>query len=153
MNRLIVMTFFLILAFSVTGCVSTSKHRQEVRDDSGEKISVGTVQREIKVGMSSAEVIEALGSPNMVSTDAERREVWVWDKISTEHIYSTSSGGVSALILGGAKIGGGVGGGMGGGSYDKSTGASSTNQRTMTIIVKFDKESKVRDFAYRQTSF
>ncbi len=153
MKRLVMMSLFIVLTFMMFGCVSASKHRQDVTDDTGEKVTVGTVQREIKVGMSSAEVIEVLGSPNMVSTDSERREVWVWDKISTTNVYSTSSGGVSALILGGAGVGSGIAGGGVGGSYNSNTGASSTSQRTLTIIVKFDKESKVRDFAYRQTSF
>ena len=57
--------------------------------------------------MSGAKVIETLGSPNIVSTDETRREVWVYDKISTERIYSTSSGGVNVLVIGGALIGSG----------------------------------------------
>jgi len=77
----------------------------------------------------------------------------VYDKISTESAYSTSTGGVSALILGGASSGGLLGGGLGGGSYNQGAGASSTTQRTLTVIVKFDQQGKVRDFAYRQSSF
>jgi hypothetical protein len=103
--------------------------------------------------MSSADVVGVLGSPNMVTTDSERRENWVYDKISTSRVYSSSAGGVSALILGGGLVGGGlVGGGVGGG-YSSSAGASSTSQRTLTIIIKFDKNSQVRDFAYRYSSF
>lgn len=142
-----------IFALSITGCMTAGQHKAAVRDDTGDRLTVGTVQREIKVGMSSAEVVEVLGAPNMVSTDAERREVWVYDKISTERAYSTSSGGVSALILGGAGVGDGVGGGGLGGSYSQGSGAASTSQRTLTIIIKYDEDSKVRDFAYRQSSF
>lgn len=125
-----------LLSFSF-GCVSASKHKTNVQDTTTEKISVGTVQREIKVGMSSADVISVLGSPNIVSTDAQRREVWVYDKISTEQVYSNSNGFASLILIGGGQ----------------STGASSTTQRTLTIIVKFDKQGLVRDFAYRQSSF
>jgi hypothetical protein len=32
-------------------------------------------------------------------------------------------------------------------------GASSSTQRTLTIVIKFDEGNKVRDFAYRQSSF
>jgi len=88
-----------------------------------------------------------------VTTDEKRREVWVYDKVATEHAYSTSSGGVSALILGGVAGGSGAGGGGVGGSYGAGAGAASTTQRTLTIVIKFDEESKVRDFAYRQSSF
>jgi len=135
------------------GCMTTAEHRAAVRDEGGDKLTAGKVQREIKVGMTNAQVIEVLGSPNLVSTDEKRREVWVYDKVSTESAYSTSSGGVNALILGGGYGSGLLGGGLGGGSYNQGAGASSTTQRTLTIIIKFDEQAKVRDFAYRQSSF
>ena len=147
-------TLFLgFIAISCVGCASVAQHRQEVRNDDADRLSVGKVQREIRVGMSSAEVVEVLGSPNMVTTDEKRREVWVYDKIATEHAYSTSSGGISALILGGFVGGSGAMGGGAGPSFSKGSGASSTSQRTLTIIIKFDEQNKVRDFAYRQSSF
>lgn len=142
-----------LCAFLLTGCMTAGQHRDAVRDNSGDRLTAGKVQREIKVGMTNAQVVETLGSPNLVSTDEKRREVWVYDKISTESAYSTSSGGVSALILGGAGSGGLIGGGLGGGNYKEGAGASSTTQRTLTVIIKFDEQGKVRDFAYRQSSF
>jgi outer membrane protein assembly factor BamE (lipoprotein component of BamABCDE complex) len=132
-----------------TGCMAARQHRDAVRDDTGDKLTVGTVQKEIKVGMSSADVASVLGAPNMVTTDSQRREVWVYDKVSTERVYSTSSGGVGVLGL----VFGGDGGGLGGGSYSGNSGAGSTTQRTLTIIIKYDENSLVRDFAYRQSSF
>jgi len=133
----------------LTGCMTAAEHRAMVQDDSGDRITVGKVQREIRVGMSGADVVQVLGSPNIVSTDEERREVWIYDKIATDSVHSTSRGGISALILGG-------GGGVGAAalpSYGSSAGASSTSQRTLTIIIKFDKNSKVRDFAYHTSRF
>lgn len=131
------------------GCMSAGEHRAAVRDDTGDRVTVGTVQKEIKVGMSGAEVAQALGSPNIVTTDEERREVWVYDKIATEASYSTSSGGVSALLVGiGASIGGAASA-----SGQQSAGASSTSQRTLTVVIKFDNDHKVRDFAYHTSSF
>jgi hypothetical protein len=87
--------------------------------------------------MSSAEVAQVLGSPNIVSTDEERREVWIYDKIATDRAHSSSSGGVNVLILGAGS----------------AAGASSTSQRTLTVIIKFDKDSKVRDIAYHTSRF
>jgi outer membrane protein assembly factor BamE (lipoprotein component of BamABCDE complex) len=121
-----------LLFFS--GCASASYQRQQVQDDKGDRITVGTVQRKINVGMSSAEVAQTLGSPNIVSTDEERREVWIYDKIATDTVYSNSDAGIKFLTVG-------------------SSGAKSTNQRTLTIIIKFDKDGKVRDFAYHTSSF
>jgi len=143
------------MTFLLTGCQTAAQHAADVRSarDAGDKVTVGKVQREIRVGMSNADVIEVLGSPNMVTTDDKRRENWVYDKISTETVHSSSSGGVNALVLGGALVGGALVGGGGGAGYSSSAGARSTSQRTLTIIIKFDEASKVRDFAYRSSSF
>lgn len=131
------------------GCMSASQHRQDVQDDTGDRVTVGTVQKEIRIGMSGAEVAAALGSPNIVSTDEERREVWIYDKFATDASYSKSSGGIGALLIG---IGGAVAGAAGG-SANTSTGASSVSQRTLTVIIKFDENGLVRDFAYHTSSF
>ncbi|NLZ18268.1 MAG: hypothetical protein GX087_11150 [Desulfobulbaceae bacterium] len=136
-------------ALILGACSSASYHRSQVQDDSTDRMTVGKVQREIRVGMSGAEVAQVLGSPNIVSTDENRREVWIYDKIATDQAYSTSRGGINALILG---FGGDVAGGGGiGGS--RSSGAASTSQRTLTVIIKFDNDGKVRDFAYHTSRF
>ena len=141
----------LVLAASIflNSCQPAAYHKAQVQDNSTDRMTVGTVQREIRVGMSGAEVAQALGSPNIVSTDEERREVWIYDKIATDQVYSTSRGGINALIFG---FGGDIasGGSLGG---SQSSGAVSTSQRTLTVIIKFDKVGKVRDFAYHTSQF
>lgn len=127
----------LLTALLLTGCQGAASHRAAVQDDSTDRMTVGKVQREIRVGMSGAEVAQVLGSPNIVSTDEQRREVWIYDKIGTDRAQSSSSGGVNILILGAVS----------------SAAASSTSQRTLTVIIKFDNEGKVRDFAYHTTRF
>lgn len=131
------------------GCQTVGQHKAAVQEDSGDRLTVGKVQREVRVGMPSADVASTLGSPNIVTTDEERREVWVYDKIATDRAYSSSSGGISTLVLGfGAASAGGVGAGV-----NSAAGASSTSQRTLTVIVKFDRDGKVRDFAYHTSRF
>ena len=127
-----------VVGVAVTGCQSAAQHLEDVRAADSEKtLSVGKVQREIKVGMTGGQVAEVLGSPNIVSTDENRQEVWIYDKISTEQAYSKSEGGFSLILIG----------------TGNKTGARSTNQRTLTVIIKFDKAGKVRDFAYHRSSF
>jgi outer membrane protein assembly factor BamE (lipoprotein component of BamABCDE complex) len=137
----------------VVSCTSAQQHRADVRNDTGDRVTVGTVQREIRVGMTNADVIAVLGSPNIVTTDEQRREQWVYDKVATENVYSTSSGGLGTLVLGGLAAGSGLAGGGVGGGYGQSAGAQSTSQRTLTIVIKFDEAQRVRDFAYRTSSF
>ena len=133
MNKLF---FLLISLLMLSGC-GAQYHKNAVADDTKNRISVGTVQREIRVGMSGADVVAVLGSPNIVTTDNQRRETWVYDKISTEIDSSSSSKGVWLVVVGA--------------SSDKNK--TSTSQRTLTIIIKFDNEGKVRDFSYRTSSF
>ena len=138
----------MFLVTALGGCMTAAEHRAAVQGEGGDRLAVGKVQREIRVGMSGADVVQVLGSPNIVSTDEQRREVWIYDKISTEHAYSTSRGGVAALVLAtGSVLGAAVP------SYGSSSGASSTSQRTLTVIVKFGGDAKVRDFAYHTSRF
>lgn len=130
----IIKKVLLVLLLLLTSCMTASEHRADIRDDTGDRITVGKVQREIKVGLPSSSVIEILGSPNVVTTDEKRREVWVYDKIATERIYSQSQ---ESLIF----------------WADDQVGASSQSQRTLTIIIKFDESSTVRDFAYHTSRF
>ena len=138
---------------AAAGCQSASQHSQDVEDTTGQQMTVGKVQREIRVGMSGAEVAQVLGSPNVVTTDEERREVWVYDKISTSSVYSRSYGGVSALIFGITPAGDGLVGGAGSTNYAAADGAASTTQKTLTVIIKFNEQGAVRDFAYHTSRF
>lgn len=143
----------LLCVIFITGCASANYHRQQVQDNTADSLTVGKVQREIKMGMSSAQVAETLGSPNVVTTDEQRREVWVYDKIATEAAYSTSSGGMSGGVgAGGAPGSSLILGGLLGG-YGRDAGAVSSTQKTLTVVIKFDNEGKVRDFAYHSSKF
>lgn len=126
--------FLLLVVFTIGGCAAASDHRNALRDDSGDRVTVGTVQREITIGMPSSDVVEKLGSPNVVTTDELRREVWVYDKIASEVLYSESGAGIKFLTSG-------------------SSGGRTTSQRTLTIIIKLDEDKKVRDFAYHASRF
>jgi outer membrane protein assembly factor BamE (lipoprotein component of BamABCDE complex) len=106
--------------------------------DQDQRATLGQVQAALRVGMTSADVVQALGAPNMVTTDENRREVWVYDKVATEHVASSGAGGIGIPLIAGAFSG---------------ASASSTSQRTQTVIVKFDDQQRVRDFAYRASSF
>ena len=121
----------LCLLVTAAGC---SGNKAEIQED---RLTVGKVQGEIKVGMAASQVAELLGSPNIVTTDEKRREVWIYDKVSTDRVDTASSTFASIIILGAT-------------SRDSS---SSQRQRTLTIIIKYDEDKKVRDFAYNYTQF
>ena len=145
--------YMFAAVLALAGCQSAAQHYASLPSTQERQLTVGTVQREIRVGMSGAEVAEVLGSPNIVSTDEQRREVWIYDKISTDKVYSTSSVGSATLVFGGTLVGSGLVGGAAVPYYSSSAGAASTTQRTLTVIIKFDEEGKVRDFAYHTSRF
>jgi outer membrane protein assembly factor BamE (lipoprotein component of BamABCDE complex) len=142
MKKIIINTLASVF---IQGCIPAQEHRAAVQDNSSDRITVGKVQREIKKGMSSAKVVEVLGSPNIVSTDKDSNEVWIYDKVSTNIAKSESSG---SLLLGG--WGSATTGGFG---ISGNSGATSSSQKTLTIIIKFDNNDKVKDFSYRTSSF
>ncbi len=137
MKSISIVAVILMLA----GCTGA----QHYNPQADEQLTVGTVQAEIRIGMSGGEVAEALGSPNIVSTDENRNEVWIYDKISTQYVRADANAGILA-IGGGSSVVGGAGA-----SGSQSSGA--TSQRTLTIVIKFDEGKRVRDFAYHTSRF
>ncbi|MEK6640762.1 MAG: hypothetical protein AABZ17_08835 [Nitrospirota bacterium] len=121
----------LCVSVVVAGCGGGTA---EIKED---RLTVGKVQGEIKVGMAASQVAELLGSPNIVTTDEKRREVWMYDKVSTDRVDTSSSSFAGLIILG----------------ANSRSSSSSQRQRTLTIIIKYDEEKKVRDFAYNSTQF
>ena len=97
-----------------SACMAASEHRKDIQENTTDRVTVGTVQKEIKLGMTGADVAQVLGSPNIVTTDEQRREVWIYDKISTEKIVSADNGGTFLIFF----------------SSGGARGASSTTQKT-----------------------
>jgi outer membrane protein assembly factor BamE (lipoprotein component of BamABCDE complex) len=145
MLRSLLLGFCLALA----GCLSVPSHRAAVSDDTTDRLTLGRVQKEIRVGMSGAEVVDALGSPNIVTTDEQRRQVWVYDRIATDFAYSSGQGGLLGLVFGTS----GNAGGAGAAGVAQSGGARSSSQRAITVVIKYDADSKVREFSYRTARF
>lgn len=137
------MKYIEIFAFALSLGLSGCAYNQA--QDDADNLTVGKVQSQIEVGMPSAKVAEVLGSPNIVTTDKERNEVWIYDKISTSVQSQRTSGGLMALV-----IGGGAGGGLG---FNGERYGRQSSQKTLTVIVKFDKDHMVRDLAYHTSKF
>ena len=126
-----------ILFVGLIGCTTAREHKQNLGKTQENEMTLGQVQKEIHKGMSGAEVAEALGSPNQVTKDESDDETWIYDKIATEVTYDQSSGGWF-LILGGE-------------SY--RSGAVSSKQKTLTVVIKFDVNKKVKAFSYHSSQY
>ena len=126
----------LIISLS-SGCRTVQDNQRDLSSTRERELTAGIVKKEIKKGMSGAQGAELLGSPNITTLDENSRETWVYDKIATEASYSESQSGMF-LILGG---------------FSNNSGAASTTQRTLTVVIKFNAESKVESFTYHQSKF
>jgi len=128
--------FVLSGALILSGCVMTHPTNAG-RDGNADNLTVGKVQGEIKMGMPASDVAAILGSPNIVTTDENRREVWIYDKVSSNRVDTRNSAYGTLILFGGSS---------------KQSESTST-QKTLTIIIKYDEQKKVRDFAYNYTQF
>lgn len=127
----------LAAALAMLACSSAAKHGESLPSSKAEQLTVGKVQKEIRTSMSQADVAEALGSPNIVSKDSKGQEVWIYDKMATEASYSNSSGYGTILLLG----------------FNRSAGAESRTQRTLTVIIRYNQKGLVDSFSYHASKF
>ena len=133
MERMSIVVLLGAAMVALTACATTLQTVSPSPQGGEKHLTLGTVQQEIRKGMSSAAVADALGSPNIVTTDEQGREVWIYDRIATERVQEV---GFAGLVL----IG-----------YAREAGAVS--QRSLTVIVKFDPDKRVRDYAYHASRF
>lgn len=130
------MKTLLILAVSslLWGCAAqTQTPLLQSRQVETEKITLGSVQSRLHEGSSSAEVIAALGTPNIVATNPDKTETWVYDKTFTETEISAS--GITLPFSGSA------------------SGARAKSSRSLIVSIKFNKQKTVESIQYRQTSY
>jgi hypothetical protein len=143
------LTFIVLLGLLSTANASFAKENQSKETE----LTVGLIQKDIKIGTAQADVASILGSPNIVTKDGLGKESWIYDKIGS--IASSSSTGFN---LGGGGFGGGSGSsGLGGGggilglSHKKDTYKES--QKTLTVIIKFNDCSQVDSISYHSSKF
>ena len=130
------MKTILILALTAAlfGCASqTQTPLLQSRQIETEKITLGAVQGQLHEGSSSADVIAALGSPNIIATNPDKTETWVYDKTFTETEISAS--GISLPFSGSV------------------SGARAKSSRSLIVSIKFNKQKTVESIQYRQTSY
>ena len=141
-------------------------------------LTPGKVQQNISKGMSSTEVIKALGTPNIITKDKTGKTSWVYDKVSTYH--SKTNGGLNYVrmnendfVVTGGILGtaGAVAAGIAAENFLLGVGATvaaigaityastkddyeyKTEQKTLTIVLDFDENEKLQNFSYMYTSF
>jgi outer membrane protein assembly factor BamE (lipoprotein component of BamABCDE complex) len=127
----------MLLSCLAFGCSQGYQHAANLQSSHEREMTVGIVQQELRKGMNQGDVATALGSPNIVTKDENGAQTWIYDKIAQEVSYSQDNGGIW-LILGG---------------YQKRAGASSSTQKTLTVVIKFDDKELVDKVSYHSSKF
>ena len=122
----------LLLSFSIFSC---SVPATATNND----FTLGKVQSQLEVGMSSASVVELLGSPNIVTNANNGYEVWTYDKVSSESQSGSAAG--AGTIPSGRFLG------------IFSGSRSSKSNKNLTLTIKFTSESLVDSFKYQSTKY
>jgi outer membrane protein assembly factor BamE (lipoprotein component of BamABCDE complex) len=130
--------FLILISFTLlAGCSTNSGPLVSIPSRSMEtqRLAVGAAQM-LKVGSTSERVIELLGSPNVVSNNEDGLETWVYDKVSKEtEVVRTSDGGWLFT------------------PKQQQSVVSVVGERTLIVVIKFDKDQRVSNVRYRQTSY
>jgi len=123
-NRL---CFLMAMSLFLVGCVET-----RIIDSAGadlQRITLAKVQS-ISLGDTGASVIEALGSPEIITKSDNGGEVWIYDKVS---IYQESEAGATGVF--------------------SSAKTSVRSSKSLIVTVYLDSERKVNDINYRSMRY
>ena len=122
-----------------------------------QEMTLGIVQRNIKIGCSQEDVALSLGSPNIVTRDDSGNDTWIYDKVASVSSYDNNGFSIGGGLLGGGGGYGGSGFGGGGGlfnvGYARNGGNTQSTQKTLTVVIKFDSQNKVKSFTYHMSKF
>ncbi len=124
----------VFLAIALTSCNSKKFYDETYADTN--KMTLGTVQKEIRKGMSQHDVAIALGSPNIVTQDAEGKESWIYDKIATQ-VKTSGTSGIILFFQTGADY----------------VNRRDTSQQTLTVVIKFNECKQVDTVSYHSSKF
>ena len=125
----------LVGSIMLTSC-ATQKKDGEARELS----KVGVEKSLVKGKSSKADVIKLLGTPEMVNSNSERTEQWVYSKSETEWNSKYGDIGLGILSFVGSSLLGGFG------SIGGSKSSESTKMKTLEIY--FNKQGFLNKYAF-----
>jgi hypothetical protein len=143
-------TVVVVLVVVAVGVVPAGAgDRAKAKETPSSAFTLGVVQKELRPGLSQADVAERLGAPNILTRDGEGREAWVYDKVSSE--IEASSGNIG--IAGGGMGAGGALLGFLGINASKRSDKARSSQRTLTVVVRFSAAGTVETFTWHDSRF
>jgi outer membrane protein assembly factor BamE (lipoprotein component of BamABCDE complex) len=125
----------LVPVFALAGCAQVDTRSPVIGNS---HLTHGNVQLALRVGETTqTDVLETFGAPNITTIDGSGQEVWTYQR----HAQITQHGSVrnywTVVLIGGSAHAEGF----------------EQNQRTMTLMIRFDANKVVSDFRSRSAEF
>lgn len=133
-QKTLLATAALFIALTGTGCNAKRFYNETYSETP--RLELGNVQREIYQGMGQDQVAMALGSPNIVTCDADKMETWIYDKIATE-VRQSGTAGLILFCQTGADY----------------VSRNDVSQKTLTVVIKFNCDKLVESVSYHSSKF
>jgi hypothetical protein len=136
----------MFLFLTVLGCTQKQVYQQDLQKEQISQpnqrdirpqpspLSYGLVTSKVKKGITSqSELIRLFGGPNITTIDSDGTETWVYDKTDNESEILDSFFSL--------------------GYYGARQKKYSNTIKTITVIIKFNKDKTVKDFSARAAYF
>jgi outer membrane protein assembly factor BamE (lipoprotein component of BamABCDE complex) len=124
----------LITFFVLTGCSNSP-------NETTSKLTLGLAQSTVAKGANQTEIVKVLGAPNIISRDKQGNETWTYDRISRDTQSNSRSAAGFGALFGWIFAGG------------SSSASSSISNKSLTVIITFDDNKNVIDYAYQSLEF
>lgn len=169
--NLILFTPFLLIFCFFSGCFSQSKESVDLSSSSAienvtesagananDALSYGLITSKVQKDVTTQQdIIELFGGPNITTIDAQGNETWVYEKTSTESqiqqdVSRTGQSEAKRLdfFFGLGFYGEGQKSGT---SKTKSSARFVHSIKTLTVIIKFNKDKTVKEYSARVAHF
>jgi|GEM_PF-1246238 len=130
-------------------------------------LTYGATKGLVKKGVTTqSELLELFGGPDVMTTDKDGTEVWMYDKSTStvsgsQASSSTQADKSQASVMAGflgipfiAGVGGGKASTQSQGTQEtQGTNTVTRSSKTITFIIKFNQDKTVKDYAVRQSKY
>jgi hypothetical protein len=124
--------FSAIVLIALGGCSTT----QYGVSESSKLDAAGPTERKVILGMGSANIAALLGSPNIVAGLENEEKAWTYEGIASDVSYARSGNAIVGVIFDP--------------HFDNSISHKTVSdlQPTLTVVIRFNRHDRVRDFSY-----
>ena len=103
-------------------------------------LTLGLIQKNVQKGLTQTDILENIGSPNIITKNNKGNEVWTYDRISNEK-RSNSLGLYLLNPFNWFFIG------------SSNSNRSTNSSKALTVIINYDENKRVIDYSYQSIKY